>query len=188
MQRTFDAAAGQQGRTQNEKDGLCSHDAPEAKACMLSDGRRARSGQSARGQSLAEHGTVSLPICYGKESEKMATKMTIEQPLEESVFNALAEAELARIETALEECGLELDVIRQPGAVLEVECENGSRMVVNVHQVAREIWLATRGGGFHFRPTAAGWMDSRGGGELWAMLEQQLVAQAGAAVKLLRPT
>lgn len=38
VERTFDAATRQQGRTQDEKDGLCAHDAPEAKAVMLSEG------------------------------------------------------------------------------------------------------------------------------------------------------
>lgn len=34
--------------------------------------------------------------------------------MEESVFNAMAEAELARIETALEECGADMDVEPKP--------------------------------------------------------------------------
>ena len=48
--------------------------------------------------------------------------------MEESAFNALAEAELARIETALEDCGAELDVEPKPGGILEIEFDNGSKI------------------------------------------------------------
>ena len=45
--------------------------------------------------------------------------------MEESAFNALAEAELARIESALEDCGVDLDIEPKPGGILELEFENG---------------------------------------------------------------
>ena len=51
--------------------------------------------------------------------------------MDEAAFNALAEAELARIEHALEafEDDIELEV--QAGGVLELEFENGSKVVIN---------------------------------------------------------
>lgn len=102
--------------------------------------------------------------------------------MEESAFNALAEAELARIEAALENCGAELDIETMPGGVLEIEFENGSKMVINRHTAAREIWVAAKAGGFHFRPDAGGWIATRDGAELYALLSQLVSQQSGATV------
>ena len=35
--------------------------------------------------------------------------------------------------------------------ILEIECEDGSKLIVNRHVPNREIWVAARSGGFHFR-------------------------------------
>ncbi|NMG28669.1 iron donor protein CyaY [Aromatoleum evansii] len=102
--------------------------------------------------------------------------------MEESAFNALAEAELARIEAALESCGAELDIETMPGGVLEVEFENGSKMVINRHSAAREIWVAAKSGGFHFRPDSGRWIATRDGAELYALLSRLVSEQSGNPV------
>lgn len=107
--------------------------------------------------------------------------------MEESMFNALAEAELTRIEAALEACGAEIDVDARPGGILEVEFEDGSKIVINRHSAAREIWVAARSGGFHFRPQDGRWIAGRDGAELYELLSRVVGEQAGEAVSL-RPT
>lgn len=104
--------------------------------------------------------------------------------MDESAFNALADAELERVEAALEDCGAELDVERKPGGVLEVEFENGSKVIINRHTAAREIWVAARSGGFHFRPDASGWVSARDGSELYELLSRVVAEQSGEAVSL----
>lgn len=105
--------------------------------------------------------------------------------MEESAFIALAEVELARIEAALEECGLDLDVEPKPGGILEVEFENGSKVIINRHTAAREIWVAAKSGGFHFRPQDGGWVAGRDGAELYATLSRVIGEQAGTRVTLV---
>ena len=107
--------------------------------------------------------------------------------MEESAFNALAEAELARIESALEDCGVDIDIEPKPGGILALEFDNGSKMIINRHTAAREIWVAAKSGGFHFRPQDGKWVNTRGGDDLWEMLAALASAQAGAAVTLVRP-
>lgn len=107
--------------------------------------------------------------------------------MDESVFNALADAELGRIEEALEGCGAELDIERKPGGVLEVEFENGSKVIINRHTAAREIWVAAKSGGFHFRPETAAWVSGRDGAELYALLERVVGEQSGAPVTVRAP-
>ena len=104
--------------------------------------------------------------------------------MEESAFNALAEAELARIETALEACGADIDIEPKPGGILELEFDNGSKMIINRHTAAREIWVAAKSGGFHFRFQGESWVNTRDGRELWAMLADLVAAQNDQPVQL----
>jgi len=106
--------------------------------------------------------------------------------MDETEFAAAAERALERIERALEESGVEADVELKDGGVLEVEFADGSRMVINRHGAAREIWVAARSGGFHFRWDGAHWRDTRDGAELFAALSRLVSAQSGQPV-LLRP-
>ncbi|MBL8488272.1 MAG: iron donor protein CyaY [Rhodocyclaceae bacterium] len=105
--------------------------------------------------------------------------------MEEREFNLAADAMLARIETALEACdGDGFDFEIAPGGVIEVEFEDGSKVIVNRHTAAREIWVAARSGGFHFRPEGGGWVGTRDGEELMAALSRCLAEQAGRPISL----
>jgi len=101
-------------------------------------------------------------------------------------FEKLADQALARVEAALEESGLEADIQLKDGGVLEIEFEDGTKLIVNRHRPAREIWVAARSGGFHFRWDWAAWRDSRSGDELFAALSRLASLQSGQPV-LLRP-
>ena len=104
--------------------------------------------------------------------------------MEESEFNALAEAELERVEAALEDCGADIDIEPKPGGVLEIEFENGTKMIINRHSAAREIWVAAKSGGFHFRPEGGRWIATRDGAELYALLSTLVGEQSGTSVTL----
>ena len=104
--------------------------------------------------------------------------------MDESEFTAAAERALERIEAALEECGVDADIELKEGGVLEIEYADGSRMIVNRHGAAREIWVAARSGGFHFRWDGAAWRDTRDGSELFAALSRLVSEQSGSAVRL----
>src|SRR5213592_1866959 len=104
--------------------------------------------------------------------------------MDETEFAALAEQALSRIETSLEESGVDADVELKPGGVIEIEYADGSRMIINRHAAAREIWVAARAGGFHFRWDGAAWRDTREGTELFAALSSLVSAQSGQSVRL----
>lgn len=103
----------------------------------------------------------------------------------ESTFLAAADATLAAIgaaiDHALEDADADLDWNLVDG-ILEIACEDGSKVIVNRHAPNREIWVAARRGGFHFRGDGGRWRDARGGGELGATLSAILREQAGLAV------
>jgi CyaY protein len=102
----------------------------------------------------------------------------------EGQFEALANQALAAIERALEASGAEVDIEAKEGGVLELEFQDGSKMVINRHGPAREIWVAARSGGFHFRWDGAGWRDTRDGTELFSALSRLVSRQSGQAVIL----
>lgn len=104
--------------------------------------------------------------------------------LDEHEFNRRAEAMLTRVEAALEACPVDLDFEIQPGGVIEIELANGSKIIVNRHAAAREIWVAARSGGYHFRPDGEHWVGTRDGAELMAELSRCLSEQAGEPVRL----
>ena len=104
--------------------------------------------------------------------------------MDEREFAKRADEALSRIEAALEATGIDADVELKEGGVLEIEFDDGSRMVINRHGAARELWVAARAGGFHFRWDGAAWRDTRDGGELFAALSRLVSAQSGQSVRL----
>jgi CyaY protein len=68
--------------------------------------------------------------------------------------------------------------------VLEIEFADGSRIVINRHSAAKEIWVAAKSGGFHFRSAGSDWVDTRDKRELLAVLSELITEQSGSAVVL----
>ena len=99
-------------------------------------------------------------------------------------FEALAGSALAAVEHAIEATGLDIDIQAKGAGVLDLEFEDGSKMIINRHAAARESWVAARSGGFHFRHDGTAWRDTRDGAELFAALSGLVSAQAGATVTL----
>lgn len=108
----------------------------------------------------------------------------MEAILDEREFNLLADAALARIESALDACGADLDFEIKPGGVIEIEFADRSKIIVNRHGAAREIWIAARSGGYHFRCDGGRWVGTRDGAELMDALSRCASEQAGETVRL----
>ncbi len=102
----------------------------------------------------------------------------------DSDFESLADAAIDRIERALEASLADAELERGAGGVLNIEFANGTAMVINRHAVAREIWVAGKAGGFHFRYDGSNWRDTRDGSELFVALSKLVSAQSGQAVRL----
>jgi len=102
----------------------------------------------------------------------------------ESEFETLAGAALAALESAFEASAPDADVQSKGAGVLEIEFEDGSKMVINRHSAAREIWVAASSGGFHFRHDGSQWRDTRDGTELFAAVSRLASQQGGTPVAL----
>ena len=106
------------------------------------------------------------------------------EAMNDKEFNQLADAMLQRIEQGLEASGADLDFELSAGGILEIELGDGSKIIVNRHGVAKEIWVAARAGGFHFRWDGSAWRDTRDQAELLGKLSGLVSAQAGEDVRL----
>ncbi|MFN7643480.1 MAG: iron donor protein CyaY [Burkholderiales bacterium] len=106
--------------------------------------------------------------------------------MSDQAFQRDAEAALDAIEAAMERAAdgdLDVDVERQ-GNVITMTFEDDSKVIVNSHSAAQEIWVAARSGGFHYRLTDGRWIDGRSGDELFAALSRLVSQQGGLAVVL----
>lgn len=104
--------------------------------------------------------------------------------MDETTFNTLADATLADVEQRLEASGVDVDFEFSSAGVFEIEFANGSKIIVNRHGSAQEIWVAARSGGFHFRHDGSVWRDTRDQVELFARLATLIGGQVGEPVTL----
>lgn len=104
--------------------------------------------------------------------------------MDDKEFEHLAGETLALIEARLEASGADLDFELAPGGILEIDFADDSKIIVNRHAVNKEIWVAAKAGGFHFRHDGGRWVDTRDGEELFAKLSALASRQAGEPVEL----
>jgi CyaY protein len=98
----------------------------------------------------------------------------------EAQFNQAAAETLSHIERALETADLDFET--PADGIVEVEFDDGSKIIINRHGVARELWVAARSGGFHFKPQDGDWVDTKDGTRLYAKLAALIAAQGGVTV------
>jgi CyaY protein len=105
--------------------------------------------------------------------------------LSDSEYQRETAALLARIEAAADRW-LQDDVIdidtQRTGGLLELAFPDGSKIIVNTQPPLHEVWLAARGGGFHYRFEQDRWRDTRDGSEFFSALSQHASLQGGLAL------
>ena len=111
----------------------------------------------------------------------------------ESEFIVVTDRVLNAIGEVLDASDADIDW-RVVDGILEIDCGEsgdggdgkgtGGKIIVNRHVPNRELWLATRGGGFHYRNDNGSWNDTRGGADLRAQVSRALAEQAGVEVEL----
>jgi CyaY protein len=104
--------------------------------------------------------------------------------MDESEFIRLAEHTLLELDRRIEASGIDADCEFSGTGVLEIEFVDGSKIIVNSQAAAREIWVAARSGGYHFRSDGARWVNTRDGTDLFAALSAYISQQAGETVNL----
>jgi CyaY protein len=111
-------------------------------------------------------------------------------PLSDAEYRAKTSAVLASIESAIDRW-LQDDVIdidtNRTGGLLELQFPDGSAIVVNTQPPLQELWLAAKGGGFHYKHVDGRWLDSRDGREFFDALSECASQQAGRLLRFEGP-
>src|SRR5450755_1940104 len=108
----------------------------------------------------------------------------------ESEFVALADRVLmsigAALDVAADSSDADLDWSLNDG-ILTVDCGAGGKIIVNRHVPNRELWVAAKSGGFHFRDDGGVWRDTRSSDALATVLKRLLQAQSGVEIEFVLP-
>jgi CyaY protein len=94
-----------------------------------------------------------------------------------------AEALLTAVEASCDRINESTDADidnQRVGGMVTLVFPDRSQIVVNLQKPLQEVWMAAKGGGFHYRFDGQAWRDTKGhGGEFFADLSHHASAQAG---------
>ena len=104
----------------------------------------------------------------------------------ESEFNQRVDDIIESIEDKLDEVDADLDY-ETAGGILTISFENNTKVILNRQTPLKQIWVATKSGGFHFNYNTEvdAWIKDDDGTELLTALKQYCTDQAGETVDLL---
>ncbi|WP_087020599.1 iron donor protein CyaY [Thaumasiovibrio subtropicus] len=97
-------------------------------------------------------------------------------------FHTLADELFNAIEEGINESGADIEY-ETTGNVLTLEFEDRSQIVINRQEPMKEIWLASKTGGYHFQFNGSEWICSRSGREFTTMVKEECSLHAGEAVE-----
>ena len=103
--------------------------------------------------------------------------------LDESAYHARVDAVFAAIASALDDIGADIDSDIS-GGILTLEFENRSKAILNRQTFNREIWVAAKCGGFHFRFDGTNWRDTRSDEPLESLLVRVISEQSGIVMSI----
>lgn len=104
--------------------------------------------------------------------------------MDDAEFDHVARDELRALEDAFADVDPdEVDVSTSDG-VLRLDLRDGTRIVINSHRAARQIWMAAIASAWHFDPVGSTWRTPKTGEELRPTLARLLRERIGLALPL----
>ncbi len=105
--------------------------------------------------------------------------------LDESTYDAFAEATLQHLAEQIEAALPDADIERAGSSVLIITLEDNRELVLNKHMPTRQLWLASPiSGAGHYGWSGTDWVSTRGGVDLIDQLSADLSAATGGTVAL----
>ena len=105
--------------------------------------------------------------------------------MDEASFDRVARDELHQLENAFSDIDPDEVEVSSSEGVLRLDLRDGTRIVINSHRAARQIWMAAVSTAWHFDPAGAGvWRASRTGEELRPTLARLLHERIGLTMSL----
>lgn len=105
--------------------------------------------------------------------------------MDDAGFERVARDELHELENAFAEVDPDEVEVSASDGVLRLDLRDGTRIVINSHRAARQIWMAAISTAWHFDPVGDGvWRASRTGEELRPTLARLLRERIGLTMSL----
>jgi CyaY protein len=105
--------------------------------------------------------------------------------MDEPSFDRVAREEIRHIEDAFADIDPDLVEVTSSDGVLRLDLRDGTKIVINSHRAARQIWMAAVASAWHFDPGADGkWVAAKSGEELRATLCRLLRERIGLELRL----
>lgn len=105
--------------------------------------------------------------------------------MDEASFDHAARQELRTIEDAFADIDPDEVEVSTSDGVLRLDLRDGTKIVINSHRAARQIWMAAVASAWHFDPTDQGtWVAAKSGEELHATLAGLLRDRIGLELRL----
>lgn len=105
--------------------------------------------------------------------------------MDDASFDRVARDELHELENAFSEIDPDDVEVSTSDGVLRLDLRDGTRIVINSHRAARQIWMAAVASAWHFDPSTDGtWHASKTGEELRSTLARVVHERIGLAVSL----
>ena len=105
--------------------------------------------------------------------------------MDDAEFDRIAREELHHIEDALADVDPDECEVSTSDGVLRLDLRDGTKIVINSHRAARQIWMAAVASAWHFDPTdGPAWRTPKTGEELRPTLLKLLRERIGLELRL----
>lgn len=105
--------------------------------------------------------------------------------MDEKTFDELARDELRQLEDRFADVDPDDVELSTSDGILRLDLRDGTRIVINSHRAARQIWMAAVSSAWHFDPGDDGrWVAAKTGDELRATVSRLVKEHVGLALAL----
>lgn len=104
--------------------------------------------------------------------------------MDEPTYERLAADTFKRVLDLFQEVDPEDADVESAGDVIRIDLRDGQRIVLNTQRPARQIWLAGGQSAWHFSYDGTRWLDDKGRGELFEVLQRLTSAAFGLAQRI----
>lgn len=101
--------------------------------------------------------------------------------MNDTEYHQIVDQEFSRLEEAIDDSGADIDY-ETVGNVMTLEFDDRSQIVINRQEPMKEIWLASRSGGFHFSYKNNKWICSKTDIELFNLVKRECELHSGESI------
>lgn len=102
--------------------------------------------------------------------------------MNDTEFHQIVDVQMQTIEEMIDDSEADIDY-ETSGNVMTLEFEDRSQIIINRQEPMKEVWLASKSGGFHFSYQNEQWICSKTGMELITMVKQECEKHADEEIE-----